>query len=91
MCNRIDDYIWKVKLYLMRKYGVDRAERAVDPLKWYIETGRAPTSFLKDLQNVQPFMIGRLLYKEKDGSVDMAISSFKQLVEKYSKSACNTT
>ena len=91
MYNKIDNYIWKVKLYIINKYGIDQVERSIDPLRWYIVTGRAPTSFLQDVMNVPPFVMGRLLYEKKDGSVDAAVSSFKKLVEKYSKSACKTT
>jgi len=31
MWNRIDDYIWKVQKNLMNKYGIDEAERDIDP------------------------------------------------------------
>lgn len=59
----IDNYIWKVQLYLMKKYGCDEAERDMDPLKWYIRSGRATITELYSLLEAKPFMVGRLLHE----------------------------
>lgn len=79
MWNRIDDYIWKVQKNLMDKYGVNEAERDIDPLKWYIYTGRASTGFINLLLCAKPFMIARKLHM--GGSVDEAIDRIKIYIE----------
>lgn len=75
MLNSIDDYIWKVQKILMEKYGVDEGERDIDPLKWYIHTGRAPTKFIHHLLDAKPFMIARKLHM--GGSVNETIDRIK--------------
>lgn len=74
--NRIDDHIWKVKYYLMRKHGCGQANLFISPLTWYIRTGRASVEFLKKFLNARPYMIGRLL--AKSGTYDGAITALKQ-------------
>ena len=78
MSNRIDNFIWKTKLYLMRKYGCDAADREISPLAWYINTGRASVPFLKALIASKPFMVARILHK--GGSDDEIISRVKAYV-----------
>ena len=60
--TKIDDYIWNVKKCLMKKYGTMAADRDISPLLWYINTGRAPITFLKTLIDTKPFMIARRLH-----------------------------
>ena len=59
----IDSQIWEVQRYLMRKYGVDASDRETAPLKWWINTGRASTGFLRAFMEAKPFMIARQLHK----------------------------
>lgn len=73
--DRIEDKIWEVKIWLMRKYGVDEAHRMSSPLEWYILTGRASGAFLKAFKEAKTFIIGRQL--EKGGSYDEAIARIK--------------
>lgn len=70
-----DRYMDSILSYLMKKHGVDAAYRMIDPLRWYIITGRASIDFIDRLMEVKPFVIGRLLAKE--GSYDDAISRVK--------------
>lgn len=70
--TQIDDYLWSIKLRLMRKHGVDEADRIIDPLTWYVRTGRAPLAFLHALIKAKPFMICRRL--EAGGSTDEVIN-----------------
>lgn len=72
---REDDYLWDIKKYLMNKYGVDQAERDIDPLAWYIKTGRASVRFLNLLYKKKPFLIARKLHG--GGSYDDIINSIK--------------
>ena len=47
MQNKVDEQVWKVYRYLMRKYGTKRADIDIYPLKWYINTGRASAAYLR--------------------------------------------
>lgn len=58
----IDNFLWETEQRLMLAYGCDAAEREVAPLKWYINTGRASTAFLKKLFAAKPFMVARKLH-----------------------------
>lgn len=71
-----DQYIWKVESYLMRKYGASEAYRLLDPLQWYINTGRASVTFLHLLYDVKPYCIGRIL--AKGGSHDEIIQRIRK-------------
>ena len=64
--NKIDDKLWDVQMWLAKRHGLDEAARMMDPLRWYVETGRAPLTFLYNLLERKTFVIGRLL--EKGGS-----------------------
>ena len=74
--DRIDDHIWKVKYYLMRKHGCGQADLFIRPLTWYIGTSRASVEFLNRFLNAKPYMIGRLLAKSV--TYDGAIKALKQ-------------
>lgn len=81
--DRIDDHIWKVKYYLMRKHGCGQANLFISPLTWYIGTSRASVEFLKRFLNAKPYMIGRLLVKSElnTGTYDGAITALKQYLD----------
>ena len=74
----IDSTLWAIRTSLWKKYGVDEAQRIIDPLLWYINTGRAPTSFLGKLVQKKPYLIGRVL--AKGGSYDEAIQRVKNYI-----------
>ena len=74
----IGSYLWQVKRYMMGKYGCGTADREIDPLVWYISTGRAPTQFIGLLIQKKPYMIGRILHK--GGSTDEAIARVKEYI-----------
>lgn len=67
-CTTIDEYLWKVKVYLMKKHGTDQAMRDVYPLLWYVATGRASAAWLRMLMAKTPYNVAKLLHK--GGSVD---------------------
>lgn len=82
-----DNYLWDIKKYLMNKYGVDQAERDIDPLAWYIKTGRASVSFLNLLYKKKPFLIARRLHSAGScGSYDDIINGIKTYIG-YQKEA----
>lgn len=74
----IDNGLWAIQLCLMNKYGVDTARRDMEPLKWYIGTGRAPIQFISDLLDAKPFMVARILHK--GGSYDDVLKRIKKYV-----------
>lgn len=74
--TKSDFYLMDLNSYLMKKYGVLEAERDISPLAWYINTGRAPTEFLKALYKAKIFMIARKLHA--GGSYQDAINRIKK-------------
>lgn len=71
MNTKIETGLWHIERYLMLRYGVDTARRDMDPIKWYIYTGRASVGVINRLLSAKPFMVGRLLHK--GGSYDETI------------------
>lgn len=76
--TKYDQYLWKVESYLMDRYGVTEAWRMLDPLKWYIDTGRASVTFLNLLLDVKPYCIGKIL--AKGGSYDETIKRVRKRI-----------
>ena len=76
--NRYDEYIWKVESYLRSRYGIDATDRMIDPLTWYVRTGRASATFLINLVQTRPFVIGRIL--AKGGSHDEVIQKIRKRI-----------
>jgi len=74
----IETGLWAIQRYLMQRYGVDEAAQDVAPLKWYINTGRAPLEFTRMLLNAKPFMVARKLHE--GGSYDEAIQRIKDYI-----------
>lgn len=81
--NFYERFFIKVESYAMRKYGVDQAYRDLDPLRWYVETGRASMEFIKKLCNCKPFMIARLLHE--GGSIEEQINRVRAYVVERSE------
>ena len=73
--TKIENCIWNIEYFLMKKYGCSAAEREVAPLKWYINTGRASVPFLINLLEAKPFVIARALHQ--GGSDDEIIRRVK--------------
>lgn len=76
--NRYDEYIWKVESYLRSRYGVDAADRMISPLTWYVGTGRASATFLINMVQEKPFVIGRIL--AKGGSYDDVVRKIRKRI-----------
>ncbi len=58
----IETGMWHIQREMLTRWGCDAAEREIAPLKWYINTGRASTAFLKKLFAAKPFMVARKLH-----------------------------
>jgi hypothetical protein len=76
--TKSDRYIWKVEEYLLRTHGVTETWRMLDPLQWYINTGRASVTFLHLLYDVKPYCIGKIL--AKGGSHDEVIRKIRKRI-----------
>ena len=70
--------LWMIERSLRQRYGIDQAERDLDPLAWYVRTGRASTEFIKRLASAKPFMVARRL--QEGGSYEDAIRRVKKLI-----------
>ncbi len=87
----INDYMWKVKLYLMERYGVDQAVLEAYPLRWYVYTGRASAEFLRKMLTVKPFVLARILHKGfASGSDNETLRKIKARVESVVLNNFNT-
>lgn len=76
----IDEYLWDVLMYMWNSLTLDEASVVLDPLKYYVETGRASTAFLHKMIQVKPYVMARYLIKIRNNSVDHAIELIKQKV-----------
>lgn len=78
MTTLIDNGLWTIQKYLMERYGVDASYREIDPLRWYVDTGRASADFIKRVFNAKSFMIARKLHE--GGSYDEVIQRIKDYI-----------
>ena len=76
--TKAEFYLYDVLNYLMTHYGVDRAYQDIDPLQWYILTGRASVDFLNKLYQKKPYLIARRLHQ--GGSGDETIKRIKTFI-----------
>ena len=78
--TQIDSRLWDVQMWLVRQgWSFDTALGMVDPLRWYIWTGRASIDFLHRFCDAKVFVIGRQL--QKGGSYDEVIARVKKKLE----------
>lgn len=78
MTTLIDNGLWTIQKYLMERYGVDASYREIDPLRWYVDTGRASADFIKRVFNAKSFMIASKLHE--GGSYDEVIQRIKDYI-----------
>lgn len=71
-----DNYIHKAVMYGARKIGLDASYKVMDPLAWYIGTGRASYEFTARLATKKPYRVFQVLHK-CGGSYDDAIQAVK--------------
>ena len=74
-----DNALWTIERCLMLKYGTLQAQKDMDPLRWYIFTGRCSISFLRAVINAKPFMIARKLHE--GGSTEEAIDRVRRYLK----------
>lgn len=71
--------MWAIEKCLRDRHGCDQAERDMDPLVWYIRTGRASLEFLRKLSHAKAFMVARRLHE--GGSYEETIQRVKRYIE----------
>jgi len=74
----IETGLWAIQRYLIDKYGIDQSRIDVEPLAWYIQTGRAPLDFIRKVLTAKPFMVARKLHE--GGSYDEVIRRVKDYI-----------
>lgn len=70
--------LWSIERELMKRYGVDQGRRFIDPLCYYINTGRASVEFIRLLIQAKPFMVARKL--AAGGSTEDAIKRVQSYI-----------
>ena len=75
----IDTGLWAIQRYGMQHYGTDAAAQDIAPLKWYINTGRAPLEFTRKLLNAKPFS---QLITEEPERLEYYITLYVDLLKK---------
>ena len=71
------NFIHKAAMYGASKIGLDASYRVMDPLAWYISTGRASYEFTARLATKKPYRVFQVLHKA-GGSYDDAIQAVKR-------------
>lgn len=80
----IETMLWHIQREDMQRHGCDIAERDMQPLFWYINTGRATTQFLHCLMSARPVLVARDLHK--GGSYEEVINRVCKRI-KYEREA----
>ncbi len=75
--DTFDNYIFKAAMYGSRTISLDDAQRVLEPLEWYVKTGRASCDFMRKLAAKKPYRIFQILHKV-GGSYEDAIQAVKQ-------------
>lgn len=73
----VNNYIHKAVMYGAYRIGLDASYRVMDPLVWYIGTGRASYEFTARLATKKPYRVFQVLHKASGGSYDDAIHAVK--------------
>lgn len=55
--------LWNIQREDMMRHGVDVSNRDIDPLTWYISTGRASGEFIRKLRAARPVLVARDVHK----------------------------
>lgn len=76
----LDIYINDVFRYCLKKKTVTASERCIAPLEWWIKTGRASLSDCKALIQKKPYIIGRILVANENGSYNEIIDAIKKKI-----------
>lgn len=73
----VNNFIHKAVMYGAYRIGLDASYSVMDPLVWYIGTGRASYEFTARLAVKKPYRVFQVLHKASGGSYDDAIKAVK--------------
>lgn len=76
----IDEYLWDTQKSMWKKVCMAESTQAMNALRWYIDTGRASSAFLKKMIQVKPYVLGRYLLKIQNNSDERIIELIKQKI-----------
>ena len=80
----IDDTIWAIRSKVYHKLGdANATDRAMEPLFWYIKTGRAPLEFERLFKACTPRQLSTIasrLIKHSGGDYQNTINSICQYI-----------
>ena len=80
----ISAFLWDVKRETWTRSESEReAENAFSALVWYVNTGRAPTAFIKSLLTFSPRVVSNSLMK--GGTDEQKIERLKKAIERKNK------
>ena len=74
--DTFDNYIFTAAMYGSRTISLDDAQRVLEPLEWYVKTGRASCDFMRKLATKKPYRIFQIMRKT-GGSYEEAIQAVK--------------
>ena len=79
MNHKMEKYLWDVEAAIIRHgHSLSETSILIDPLVWYVSTGRASAEWCNHLMEMKPFVIARIL--EKGGSYNEAVDRLKKRV-----------
>lgn len=74
----IDTGLWHIQRHLIEKYGTDQSYRDMEPISWYINSGRASIEFIRLLLGAKPYMVARKMHQ--GGSTQEVIARIKRYI-----------
>jgi len=78
----IDNTIWDIKSKISKKHTINESESFISPLVYYINTGRAPTEFLRIFVNLSERQKNTIANRLENnaGNTEAAINSVCQYI-----------
>lgn len=82
MNYKLVNYLWDVLFALEQKHGKSENEARIDiePLKWYLETGRCTADFQNRLLATKPYLVARRLAGKGYGDYSIPLDAIKHLL-----------
>lgn len=74
----IETGLWHIQRHLIEKYGIDQSCRDMEPINWYINSGRASIEFIRLLLGAKQYMVARKLHQ--GGSTQEVITRIKRYI-----------
>ena len=75
--EKFNDYIWRAIRHGTKKISLDECNSVVEPLVWYVQTGRASYDFMVALAEKAPWRVFDVL-KKNSGCTEDALLALKR-------------